>query len=234
MNCYQNKKQQNKSYFYNKFASDFDSKMNMYDTNKRLNIIFNLLLPGSLKDQTVLDAGCGTGWFSEKAINKGANVFSLDIGYNLLKIVQRKCKSYLINGSLINLPIADNSFDIVICTEAIEHTTNPEFAFKELCRVLKRNGILIITVPNKFWHWSVVFANYFKLRPYEGYENWCSIKELLRWSYNCNMLVIKIFGFNLFPFVFPITHKLLDIIDKKYSTTLAKFMVNLGLKCMKR
>ena len=231
---YQEENSRNKSYFYNDFAGQFDSQMNMYDTNKRLHIIFNQLLPKSLKNKSILDAGCGTGWFSKKAEEKGAKVISLDIGYNLLKIVRNKCNCHLVNGSLINLPMADNSFDIVICTEAIEHTTNPEFAFNELCRILRKNGILILTVPNKFWHWTVIIANYFKLRPYEGYENWCSINELKKWSDNNNLEIKKIFGFNLFPFIIPATHKLINIFDREYNIKLAQYMVNIGLKCIKK
>jgi len=87
-----------KSYFYNTFADQFDSKMNMYDTNKRLHIIFNQLLPESLKGKSVLDAGCGTGWFSKKAEEQGAKVTSLDIGYNLLRIVRNKCDSTLVSS----------------------------------------------------------------------------------------------------------------------------------------
>jgi len=54
-------------YFYESFAGDFDSKMNMYDTQKRLDVVFNELLTEDIKDLKLLDGGCGTGWFSKAA-----------------------------------------------------------------------------------------------------------------------------------------------------------------------
>ena len=64
----------NKMMFYDHFADQFDSKMNMYDTNKRLKIIFEELLCEDLHNKKVLDAGSGTGWFSKKACELGADV----------------------------------------------------------------------------------------------------------------------------------------------------------------
>ena len=74
-----------KGLFYDKFASEFDRKMNMYDTEKRVRVVFNALLsPKELKGKKLLDAGCGTGWFSRRAVELGAFVTSLDVGENLL------------------------------------------------------------------------------------------------------------------------------------------------------
>ncbi|MGV8168629.1 MAG: methyltransferase domain-containing protein [Candidatus Nanoarchaeia archaeon] len=45
------------------------------------------------------------------------------------------------------LPFKDNSADIVICTEVLEHTYNPFFVISEMKRILKKNGLLLVTSP---------------------------------------------------------------------------------------
>lgn len=46
--------------------------------------------------------------------------------------------------------IADSRYDIVICTEVLEHTRNPFLAVKEIYRILKKGGILLLSVPFNF------------------------------------------------------------------------------------
>lgn len=55
----------------------------------------------------------------------------------------------LANGQ--ELPFADDSFDIVTCLEALEFMPNPEFALRELVRVLRAGGVLLITQRLKVW-----------------------------------------------------------------------------------
>lgn len=68
---------------------------------------------------------------------------------------------------IINLPIDDNSFDAVLCSEVIEHVPNPILALKEITRVLKKDGYLILTAPfvsaTHFapYHFCTGFSQYF-------------------------------------------------------------------------
>ena len=125
-----------KTYFYNSIADEFDSKMNYYDVNKRLKVVYEELLTEDLSDKNLLDAGSGTGWFSKYAADRGANVTSMDIGENLLVKVAEKCKTRCVKGSILEMPFADNSFDFIVSSEVIEHTPDPLRAIDELYRVL--------------------------------------------------------------------------------------------------
>jgi 2-polyprenyl-3-methyl-5-hydroxy-6-metoxy-1,4-benzoquinol methylase len=221
-----------RAYFYEDFAEEFDAKMNMYDLNRRIDIIFGELLPEDLRGKTLLDAGSGTGWFSERACQRGAKVTSLDVGEKLLAQVAKKCDSERVVGDLLSLPFEPDRFDFVICSEVIEHTTDPERAVRELARVLKPGGVLVVTVPNRVWHFAIDIANLLKLRPYEGYENWLSWPQLRRYVEATSLQVEQMKGFHMVPFVVPQTHGLLRRIDK-YGELLGPLMLNLAVRARK-
>jgi ubiquinone/menaquinone biosynthesis C-methylase UbiE len=90
-------------------------------------------------------------------------------------------------SDITNIPVESNTFDVVFCSEVLHHLPHPVNALKELVRVLKPNGQLIITAPfaslTHFapYHFSSGFNKYF-------YEYWmkefnCDITEL---TYNGN------------------------------------------------
>ncbi len=62
----------------------------------------------------------------------------------------KKWKAYKcdIISDIIDIPVKDNSFDVVICTEVFEHIPEPLLAIKEINRILKPKGELLLTVPN--------------------------------------------------------------------------------------
>jgi len=124
-----------RSYYYESIAHELDRMMNLYDLEKRLRIVFDLFLDRyPLEGKSILDLGCGTGWFSMKATERGGRVFSLDIGMGLLLETRKKCQSHCIQGNALILPFADRAFDLIICSELIEHTTDPRQAVRECAR----------------------------------------------------------------------------------------------------
>lgn len=220
-------------FFYNQFASDFDEKMNKYDLNKRLNLFSSLLSVEDVQGKQMLDAGCGTGWFSKMAVEMGIDVTALDVGENLLAEVKKKCNCRCVEGNVLDLKFPDESFDIVLSTEVIEHTVSPQRAITEMYRVLKKGGILILSTPNKAWHFSVAIANFLKLRPYEGYENWSSWYKLKKWLKITGFQIEKIFGFNIVPFVHPKIYPVIDYFDQYGSCIIGSLMLNICCKARK-
>jgi 2-polyprenyl-3-methyl-5-hydroxy-6-metoxy-1,4-benzoquinol methylase len=223
----------NRMYFFENFADEFDQKVNLYDTKKRLDVVFNDLLWNiDLKDKITLDAGCGTGWFSKEAILRGAEVYSMDLGENLLSKVSEKCGSKTIVGSILDIPFDDNYFDIIISSEVLEHTPDPILAIKELYRVLKPNGICIITTPNKLWYFSVYLANLLHLRPYEGLENWIGWMQMNRELKKTGFTILDMLGIHIIPFQLKALHPVLDYFHK-YRRSLGPVMINMAVKCTK-
>ncbi|MGD0886014.1 MAG: class I SAM-dependent methyltransferase [Thermodesulfovibrionales bacterium] len=222
-----------KMLFYDRFADQFDTKMNMYDTNRRLKVVFDELLTEDIKEKALLDAGSGTGWFSREAALRGARVVSLDVGENILAQVAKKCDTQRIVGSVLDIPFEKEYFDVVLSTEVIEHTPDPKKAIHEMHRVLRREGVLILTVPNKIWHPAITVANMLKLRPYEGYENWVGWIELKRWLNEAGFSIGKMKGLHVIPFIFPFSYKFLSYMDR-FGEAIGPIMLNICVRAVKK
>lgn len=222
-----------KAYFYDSIADRFDEIANPYELGRRLELVFDeLLATTSLENARLLDVGCGTGWFSQRAAGRGARVTSFDIGQTLLKAVRKKVDSRLVAGDACRLPFATGSFDLVISSECIEHTLDPIAAVREIHRVTRPGGLLLITVPNRLWHFSATIAHVFRLRPYDGYENWVGRGELRRTLNELGSEIISMRGFNLVPplvrWTWPVLHRL-----DAYGETLGPVMLNIAVLARK-
>ncbi|OFX36378.1 MAG: hypothetical protein A2X08_14830 [Bacteroidetes bacterium GWA2_32_17] len=228
----ENKNKDDKMYFFESFADDFDSKMNMYDTNKRLHVVFNELLTEDIHEKKLLDAGCGTGWFSKWSVERGADVTSMDLGENLLSKVEQKCHSKRIVGSILQIPFPNNTFDIVVSSEVIEHVPDPFLAISELYRVLKPNGIMVLTTPNKLWYFAIWFANTFKLRTYEGLENWTGWFKMRKYLKTIGFKNVQMSGIHMFPFVIAFLNPVLDFFHR-FNKKLGPLMLNMAIKANK-
>ena len=157
-----NKREKRRGLLKNEVQSYFDTQAVNIDKfgnpfiaftylEKRKDII--KLLPKNIK--STLDAGCGTGNFGE-ILSRYQNDFNIKvIGIDASKKSVELANSKQIHGACFlfgddeNLPFKDNSFNCVVLIEVIEHVPNKERLLKELKRVLKTHGMLIITTPNK-------------------------------------------------------------------------------------
>lgn len=103
-----------------------------------------------------LDAGCGDGinlyGLQQLALQNKWNLDLHGIDYNVVR-VERATTSHqalqIKQGSLCQLPYVDEQFDIVLCNHVLEHVPELSVALQELRRVLSKNGLLIIGVPNE-------------------------------------------------------------------------------------
>ena len=230
-------KQSNKTYFYDKLASQnkWDDFANKYETARRLEIIFDrLIAPSELQDKLFLDAGSGGGHFSHAAESRGAKVFSMDVGLNLLEQVGTRCDSKKVNGSVIELPFKNDRFDVVLSTEVIEHTPDPLKAIRELSAVVKPGGLLIVTVPCRLWNPVVNIATTLKLRPYAGYENFLWPSELRDTLESEGYSIETITGFNFWPLFSEKIDVLFRLFDKLYGKSMPWLMLNLAVRARKR
>ncbi|MCX5896482.1 MAG: methyltransferase domain-containing protein [Proteobacteria bacterium] len=121
----------------------------LYDLHTRIRSPIICSMMDVTAEDRVLDVGSGTGYFAEKMRSSGATTVCLDSAFeNLLSITQRQKKHLLlINAQAEHLPLRNESFDKILCSEVLEHIAVDRGVLKELVRILRPGGILVITVP---------------------------------------------------------------------------------------
>jgi 2-polyprenyl-3-methyl-5-hydroxy-6-metoxy-1,4-benzoquinol methylase len=222
--------------FYERMASSaaWDAVTNVYETRRRLELVFDRLLRDvPLEGARLLDAGSGGGHFSQAAAQRGAQVTSLDMGPSLLAQVALRCDSRRCVGSVLALPYRDGSFDVVLSTEVIEHTMDPRGALVELARVVRPGGHLVVTTPGRLWQPVVRAATLLRLRPYNGNENFTWPAVARRVLESSGIRVERCVGFNLVPLFVPAFNGLHRLLDRA-GGALAPLYVNLAVTGTKR
>lgn len=106
-----------------------------------------------VKGKAVLDIACGVGYGANLFSNKGASkVFGVDISKEAIDYAKEKYGKKNIGfvlGDAEKIPLPDNSVDVVVSFETIEHLKNYQSFLKEIKRVLRKDGLAIISTPNK-------------------------------------------------------------------------------------
>lgn len=110
-----------------------------------------------LKGKVVMDVPSGDGRSSREFLKKGAVVKAFDLFPDFTKLDNLKTEYADLSQKL---PVEDESIDYIHCQEGIEHVPNQLFVLEEFNRVLKKDGILIITTPN-YSHLRARMANFF-------------------------------------------------------------------------
>ncbi len=101
---------------------------------------------------SILDVGSGSAWVANYFARKNVNVTSLDLSLaNVEKareIIPHKSHAQIVADSF-KLPFKNKSYEVVVASEIIEHVVDPENFIRELFRVVKPGGRLIVTTPYK-------------------------------------------------------------------------------------
>lgn len=117
----------------------------------------------------ILEIGCGDGGVVQYLGGKN-KVFAADISRNAVKFSKLKgVESFLVDVSKENLPFDDQSIDAVIALEVLEHLKSPQNAIEEIQRVLKKNGKLVVSIPNPRTGHKFLYPSLFE---YENFKNY--------------------------------------------------------------
>ena len=108
-----------------------------------------------VSNKKVLDIACGEGYGSYLMTVNASSVTGIDINPLVIEKAREKYKKSnleFLQGNAEEIPVLDQSFDIVVSFETIEHLENHYLLLKEIKRVLKPDGVLIISTPNKLFY----------------------------------------------------------------------------------
>ena len=154
-----------------------------------------------IKDKIVLDIAAGEGYGSNLMSKDAAFVYGVDIDKTTVENAQLKYKKenlQFLVGNTSAIPLENNSVDIVISFETVEHHNEHDKMMLEIKRVLKPSGMLIISTPDKLtysdkrnykneFHVKELYKQEFKNLIANYFENY----QLLNQSYiNGNSLVL--------------------------------------------
>lgn len=139
-----------------------------------------------IHDGNLLDVGCALGYFldSVRRTRTGWRLFGCDISKESITLGRKKLNLDLRVGEIKDCKYPDNFFDIVTMREVIEHIRDPVEALREINRILKKGGFIVITTGNldaliprirgkKNFYYDSVHVSYFSIK---------TIKDALRSS----------------------------------------------------
>lgn len=189
----------------------------------------------------ILDVGVGLGRLFEKLKNRvdksyNLELHGLDISLGYLKEAKKKSIN-VVFSKIEDIPYEKNLFDIIICTDVLEHVFDLNLAIKNILSVLAVGGVLIIRVPNKEDLSGYLKENYpyhyVHLRNFDRY----SLELLFTRIFNLKILEFKYAGFaeitQLLKYKVPIKGYrfiilklggLLKKVSRKYHRNFLKFM----------
>ncbi|WP_315067752.1 class I SAM-dependent methyltransferase [uncultured Clostridium sp.] len=141
---------QSKEYF-DEVASNWDNMRNDFFSDEVRLVAYKT---ANVEERKVAaDIGAGTGFITEGLINKNVKVIAVDQSEEMLNLLKNKFSNYkdlkCIQGVGEDLPIEDNSVDYVFANMFLHHVENPSLVIKEIQRILKSGGKLVITDLDK-------------------------------------------------------------------------------------
>lgn len=124
------------------------------------------------KGKQLLDIGCGVGRTSFMAALQGFNVIGVDIERKAINVAKTSAKKLNLekkcvfdHGNILKQKkLYNKKFDVIICSEVIEHVSRPQKIINLAFRLLKKNGLFILTTPHDQKLWSVLddYADHIK------------------------------------------------------------------------
>jgi ubiquinone/menaquinone biosynthesis C-methylase UbiE len=166
--------------YYNEKAETVDELGATYESaipyrsafyGERFERTLDLLAPAH--GERILEVGCGSGYHSRAIVERGAALTAVDVAERYVE----QAASYAGHAATFavadaeRLPFPDASFDKVLMAEVLEHLPNPDAALREAHRVLRPQGILVLTTPSRYSPLNLAYALKRRVRRYRVNEH---------------------------------------------------------------
>jgi ubiquinone/menaquinone biosynthesis C-methylase UbiE len=217
--------------YFEEIGEQFNAWMSSYDVQQRMKLI-KQFMPASASEMSCLEVGCGTGAISEAIAPVVGRLTVSDVSEKLAREVGQRLGTDWSRQDACTLDISDNTFDIVVSSECLEHTPDPRRALAEMARVVNKGGVLIITSPNKLWYPALWMSMALKIRKFAGNEVWLYPWEAARVLQDSGLGEIKLRGCHLFPWQIPLAKRILPLFDR-FGGALYPVMINYGIRAIK-
>jgi 2-polyprenyl-6-hydroxyphenyl methylase/3-demethylubiquinone-9 3-methyltransferase len=160
--------------YHSEIAARWESNYKSEVFSVRERIIGELLAGYNLVGQYWLDAGCGTGTLARfLAARKGCKVLGVDASAEMISSCAATPNTEFRQiPDICETALPDAAFDGVLCSSMLEYVPDPVAALHELRRVLRPNGLLLVSVPNAHpvAHWPVLIM--YRLTKHFGRRRW--------------------------------------------------------------
>lgn len=107
------------------------------------------------KNASLLDVGCGTGYFLRAATQAGIKTWGVDFSSQAVKLAKKVTpQSKISQAAVEKLPFARQQFDYVVCLGCLQYFPKMVIALQEMRRVAKPKALFCLTMPNRnfiFW-----------------------------------------------------------------------------------
>lgn len=177
--------------YFNSIAKEWDDIRKKYFDDDIRNIAIELSKIKRKNDFTVADIGTGSGFMALELSKYARTAIGIDVSEQMLKCAKQTADKLGINnmvflkGSMEEIPIIDDSIDIVFTNMALHHVENPFKGIMEIHRILKYGGSLVITDVMKHNNeWA----------RFEMYDRWLgfNLEDIEKWLIHNNFKEILV------------------------------------------
>ena len=221
--------------YFNKIANRYDSwyltKTGRYIDRTEKRLIFSMVCT---RGGRALDLGCGTGNYTLELYKRGFSVVGADLSVEMLKIAKTKLPDVpFVRANAYSLPFKDESFDLILSVTMFEFLREPEKAVREIYRVLKPGGEVVIGTMNGRSSWFLFkrLKGLFVETAYR-YARFYTPKELEDILLSTGFKEVESRGIIYFPSFFPFL-SLAEKMDEKFSGRLKEIGAFIAVRGVK-
>lgn len=177
--------------YFQEIAPEWDKLQESFFNDNIRNKAFKLA--NIREDELAADIGAGSGYLTEGLLSRGLNVIAIDQSENMIeelseKFRLKKTKKYKLTckvGKGENLPVGDNEVDYTFANMYLHHVEEPLLAIKEMTRITKSKGLVVITDLD---------SHDFNFLEAEHYDRWKGFErdDLKKWYKEAGLTNIQV------------------------------------------